>query len=78
MICGESPSVDNFFTEEWMARLPTLLEEYDEKDADETGLFYRAIPDRSLVLSKEDCKGGKKVKNDSLFCCARTGQELKS
>ncbi|CAF3079015.1 unnamed protein product, partial [Rotaria sp. Silwood2] len=24
---------------------------------DETGLFYKAIPNKSLTLSKEDCKG---------------------
>ncbi len=81
MICGESAPVDNSTVEEWITRLLTLLDGYDAKDVfntDETGLFYRATPDRSLALSKEDCKGGKKAKNDSLFCCARIGPELKN
>ncbi|CAF4641859.1 unnamed protein product, partial [Rotaria magnacalcarata] len=41
------------------------LDGFNENDvfnADETGLFYRATPDRSLVLSNEECKGGKKSK----------------
>jgi transposase len=79
-IRGECASVDNSTTEEWTQRLPTLLDGYDEKDvfnADETGLFYRAIPDRSLVLSKEDCKGGKKSKErfTILLCTNWTGTE---
>ena len=80
MICGKSASIYNSITEGWITRLPTLLDGYDEKDvfdADETGLFYHTTPDRSLVLSKEDCKARKKVKSDPLFYCALTGQELK-
>ncbi|CAF3452073.1 unnamed protein product [Rotaria socialis] len=64
-INGESASVDNSTVEEWAQRLSTILDGFDENDvfnADETGLFYRATPDRSLVLSKEECKGGKKSK----------------
>ncbi|CAF4866330.1 unnamed protein product, partial [Rotaria socialis] len=59
-INGESASVDNSTVEEWAQRLSTILDGFDENDvfnADETGLFYRATPDRSLVLSKEECKG---------------------
>ncbi len=62
-ICGESTSVDDSTIEEWTNRLSTILDEFNAKDvfnADETGLFYRATPDRSLVLSNEQCKGGKK------------------
>ncbi|CAF4758688.1 unnamed protein product, partial [Rotaria socialis] len=64
-INGESASVDNSTVEEWTQRLSTILDGFDENDvfnADETGLCYRATPDRSLVLSKEECKGGKKSK----------------
>ncbi len=45
--------------------IPVILNEYDAKDVfnvDETGLFYRATPDRTLILSKEQYKGGKKSK----------------
>ena len=64
-INGESASVDNSTMEEWAQRLSTILDGFNENDvfnADETGLVYRATPDRSLVLSKEECKGGKKNK----------------
>jgi len=67
VISGESTSVDNSTVEEWSKRLLTIIDGYDKNNifnADETGLFYRALPDRSLVLKKEECKGGKKVKKD--------------
>ena len=64
-INGESASVDNSTIEEWKNRLSIVIDGFNPNDifnADETGRFYRAIPDRSLVLSKEECKGGKKSK----------------
>jgi len=79
-ISGESASVDSKTFEDWTNRLTTILDGYDANDifnADETGLFYRATPDRSLVLSKEDCKGGKKSKErlTVLLCSNLTGTE---
>ncbi|CAM4944475.1 unnamed protein product [Rotaria socialis] len=79
-INGESASVDNSTVEEWTQRLSTILDGFDENDvfnADETGLCYRATPDRSLVLSKEECKGGKKSKErlTVLLCSNLTGTE---
>ncbi|CAF4116397.1 unnamed protein product [Rotaria magnacalcarata] len=56
-INGESALVDNSTVEEWTQRLSTILDGFDENDvfnADETGLSYRATPDHSLVLSKEE------------------------
>ncbi|CAM4833635.1 unnamed protein product [Rotaria magnacalcarata] len=79
-INGESASVDDSAVEEWVQRLSTKLDGFNENDvfnADETGLFYRATPDRSLVLSKEECKGGKKSKERlTVFLCSYlTGTE---
>ncbi|CAF5063826.1 unnamed protein product, partial [Rotaria magnacalcarata] len=79
-INGESASVDNSTVQEGTQRLSTILDGFDENDvfnADETGLFYRATPDRSLVLSKEECKGGKKSKErlTVLLCSNLTGTE---
>ncbi|CAF1182925.1 unnamed protein product [Rotaria magnacalcarata] len=79
-INGESASVDNSTVEEWTQRLSTLLDGFDENDvcnADQTGLFYRATPDRSLVLSKEECQGGKKSKErlTVLLCSKLAGTE---
>ena len=28
--------------------------------ADKTGIFYRALPSRSLVVTGDECRGGKK------------------
>ncbi|CAF4108430.1 unnamed protein product [Rotaria sp. Silwood2] len=49
--------------QDWASRLPVILSCYEARDifdTDDTDLFYQAIPDRSFVLSKEDCKGEKK------------------
>jgi hypothetical protein len=65
-LSGESAQVDPTTIEEWKRRLPTLLESYAENDvynADETSLFFKFLPDRSMVLSKEACKGGKRSKD---------------
>ncbi|CAF1106103.1 unnamed protein product [Rotaria sp. Silwood1] len=64
-ISGESAKVPTATTEEWKHRLLTIIDEYDENDiynADKTALLFKAIPDRSLVLHKEGCKGGKRSK----------------
>ncbi|CAF0924554.1 unnamed protein product [Rotaria sordida] len=64
-ISGESGSVCVTTTEEWKHRLTTIVNGYSDDDiynADETALLFKAIPDRSLVLNKEECKGGKRSK----------------
>ncbi|CAF4216168.1 unnamed protein product [Rotaria magnacalcarata] len=76
----KASNVDDSTVEEWAQRLSTLLDGFDENDvfnADETGLFYRATPNRSLVLSKEECKGGKKSKErlTVLLCSNLAGTE---
>ncbi len=51
---------------EWKERLPSLLEGYAPEDIlnlDETGLFFRQLPDKSLTVKAKDCAGGKKPKN---------------
>jgi len=80
IISGESASINDSTIEEWTNRLPTILDGFEAEDvfnADETGLFYRATPDRSLVLSKEECKGGKKSKErfTVLLCSNWTGTD---
>ena len=45
--------------------LPTILSRYPLKDifnADEVGLFYQCLPDRSYHLKGEKCSGGKHSK----------------
>lgn len=77
-VCEESASVDTFTTEEWKKRLPNILQGYSDEDvysADETGLLFRALPDKSLVVTKDQCKGGKRSKEryTILLCSNWTG-----
>ena len=46
--------------------LPDLLKGYDAKDiynTDETALFYRLLPHKTLAFKGQQCKGGKKKKD---------------
>ncbi|CAF2706287.1 unnamed protein product [Rotaria sp. Silwood2] len=77
---AKSASVDNITVDEWKIRLPLIIDQYNPNDiynADETGLFFKALPDRSLVIAKEKCKGGKKSKErfTILLCTNMTGTD---
>ena len=67
--------------EDWKTRLPEILAGYSKEDifnADETGLFFRALPNRSLVVKGDECKDGKKA-NDritALIACSAAGEKL--
>lgn len=66
MISGESGDVSGVTVESWKERLSEICKEYTADNIwnlDETGCFWRALPDRSLVQAKISCKGGKKSKN---------------
>ena len=47
-------------------------------NADETGLFYKMLPDRTLAMKNDACKAeGFKLAKDRttlLFCCNKTGK----
>lgn len=79
-ICGESASVNPVTTSEWKNCLPLIIDGYDRSNifnADETGLFFKALPEKSFVLKKEDCKGGKRSKErfTILLCTNWSGDE---
>lgn len=62
----------------WMETLPSIIADYDLKDifnCDETGLFFRSIPDKTLCLKSDACKGGKHAKErlTVLLCCNMEG-----
>ena len=45
--------------------LPALLADYDPCDvfnADETGLFFKCLPEKTLAFKGEKCHGGKRSK----------------
>lgn len=80
MICGESRSVDPITVDEWKLRLQSIIEHYDPCNifnCDETSLFYKLMPDRSLVINRNDCRGGKKSKEryTVLLCSNMLGTE---
>ena len=58
---GEKASCDEAAADEFLeARLADLLEQYDADaiyNADETGLYLRAMPDGSLCFAKEKLMG---------------------
>ena len=54
----------------WKERLPEILQGWQPGDIwnmDETGQFFRALPNRSLTEASQSCTGGKKSK-DRLMC----------
>ena len=72
---GEKESTDIKSAEEWTSPiLPGLLEEYRPNEvynADETVLYYRAIPDGSLCYCHEKLSGSKKaVERITIVCCS--------
>ncbi|XP_063243689.1 tigger transposable element-derived protein 4-like [Bacillus rossius redtenbacheri] len=67
VVCGESKSVDEETADVWKnTSLKEQLEGYSAKDvfnADETGLFYCVLPNKTLCFKGEKCHGGKLSKN---------------
>ncbi len=64
-ICGESGDVQGVTIDSWKERLPELVRGYSKNDIwnmDETGLFFRALPDHGFAHKSHSCKGGKKSK----------------
>ena len=64
-VAGEDEEVNAERLESWAERLPEIVKGYELKDignADKTGLFWHALPDKSFSVSKGRCKGGKYAK----------------
>ena len=62
-VSGEAKSCTPEMTAHWKeTHLPTILSRYKLKDifnADEFGLFFQALPNKTLELKGEKCTGGK-------------------
>ncbi|XP_062538252.1 tigger transposable element-derived protein 4-like [Armigeres subalbatus] len=73
-ICGESAAVDSIMAENYMTNiLPGLIKEYEPMDiynADETGFFYKCLPDKTYAFKSESCHGGKYSKQRLTVLCA--------
>ena len=64
-ISGEAASVSDVTVASWHERMKELTRGYKREDiwnVDESGCFFRALPDKTLAEKKSACKGGKKAK----------------
>lgn len=81
-VCGESSDVDMDVVNDFKKKLPDIVKNYATTEifnADETGLFYRALPDKTLSKKGDECKGGKLAKEriTVMLCCSASGEKLK-
>ena len=78
---GERAAVDEETTDSWKAEvLHSILSKYHPRDvfnADETGIFWRLLPDKTLAFRHEKCHGGKKSKErvTAMVCANMDGTE---
>ena len=81
-VSGESRSVTPEMVNVWSeTSLPTLLSNNDLKDiynADEFGLFYQFLPNKTYQLKSEKCYGGKlsKIRITSMAAANAMGNKL--
>nr|XP_014352132.1 PREDICTED: tigger transposable element-derived protein 4-like [Latimeria chalumnae] len=65
-VCGEGESINSDVLDDYVTtKLPSLLIGHQPRDIfniDETGLFYKLLPNRTLALKGEECHGGKHSK----------------
>lgn len=80
-MCGESRSVPEKSVQEFKECLPSLLNGYADADifnADETALYYRQLPERTMNAKNSSSSGAKKSKDrlTLLLCCSMEGEKL--
>ncbi|GBN75820.1 Tigger transposable element-derived protein 6 [Araneus ventricosus] len=80
--CDEAADVDPSLCEEWQERLPLLLAGYDDEDIfnmDVTALFFRSLPNKSMIQKSEEGRGGKIPKEllTISFCVSAAGEKEK-
>ena len=64
-ISGESGDVQGPTVDSWRERLPEIVAGYARDDIwniDETGLFWKALPDHGFGVKGKECRGGRKSK----------------
>jgi hypothetical protein len=80
-ICGEAAAVDENVVTSWIdKRLPSLIVSYERRNvfnADETGVFFRMLPDKTLCFKGDSCHGGKQSKEriTAMVCANMDGSE---
>jgi hypothetical protein len=66
--------------DDWKGRLHSVIEHYEPHNifnCDETSLFFKLMPDKSLVIDKNDCRGGRRSKEryTVMLCSNMLGTE---
>lgn len=79
-ICGEGNAVDINTCNDWIEGLRDIINGYTADNifnADETGLFYKCLPDKTFTFKNSDCQGGKMSKDRTtiLLCANMSGTE---
>nr|XP_006817586.1 PREDICTED: tigger transposable element-derived protein 4-like [Saccoglossus kowalevskii] len=80
-MCGEAASVSDVMVDDWVTlTLPGLIDGYAPRDifnADETGLFFRLMPDKTLSFKNDVCSGGRTSKErlTVMLCANMDGSE---
>lgn len=80
-ICGEANSVDLKQVNDWRTgEIAEVIKSYDASDvfnADEAGIFFQLLPNKTLTFKNDKCIGGKNSKQrlTALFCCNMSGTE---
>lgn len=79
-ICGESADVSDEDCDSWMQKIPEILREFSPHNifnADETGLFFKCLPTKTLAFKGDKCFRGKQSKQriTVLLCANMTGEE---
>lgn len=80
-VSGECGDVSEETVTGWFEHLKVLISGYELVNVwneDETGCFYRALPDQTLSERKKECRGGKKAKERitiAFFANAAGGKE---
>lgn len=78
---GDGQSGDFTSTQKWLqTEWPKIREVYSDEDiwnANESGIFYRALPDSTLTFNRDFKKGSKRTKErfTALFCCSMSGEK---
>ncbi|GFV77444.1 tigger transposable element-derived protein 6 [Trichonephila clavipes] len=75
--CGESLSVDINVCSKWQNSLSDLIKEYEPRNifnTDETGLFFKCLPEKTFTFKKEKCHGGKHSKESNYFTGCKHGR----
>ena len=81
-LSGEAADVDPAVVDDWSGRVSSICTGYRIEDifnADETGLFVRALPTCSMIVKGDQASGGKKSKDriSVLLACSAAGEKLK-